>query len=242
MKTQIWAHRGASAYAPENTIEAFKLAADMGADGIELDVHMTADGCLAVCHDGTADRTSDGSGSLSEMTLTELRRFSFAAGFDEIYKNVLLPTLDDVYKLIKPTGLVVNTELKASGAAFLKLVHECEVQNGMEGRVIYSSFNHFSLTALQKIDPDAFVAPLYGDGLVLPWRYASSFGAKALHPHFASVYTLEDYVRNSHELGVRVHPWTVDDEANIRRLLALGVDAIITNRPDVALRLRDSAE
>lgn len=210
----------------------------MHADGIELDVHLTADGCLAVCHDGTADRTSDGSGSIAVMTLTELRCFSFAAGFGEIYKNVMLPTLDDVYKLIEPTGLIVNTELKASGDEFLTLVHECEIKNGMQGRVIYSSFNHFTLTALQKIDPEAFVAPLYGDGIVLPWRYASSFGAKALHPHFASVYALEDYVKNSHDLGVRVHPWTVDDEANIRRLLNLGVDAIITNRPDVALRLR----
>lgn len=238
MITQIWAHRGASAYAPENTLEAFKLAIDMHADGIELDVHLTADCCLAVCHDGAADRTSDGSGSISGMTLAELRRFSFAAGFGEIYKNVMLPALDDVYKLIKPSELIVNTELKASGDEFLTLVHECEVKNGMQGRVIYSSFNHFTLTALQKIDPGAFVAPLYGDGIVLPWRYASSFGAKALHPHFASVYALEDYVKNSHDLGVRVHPWTVDDEANIRRLLNLGVDAIITNRPDVALRLR----
>lgn len=238
MNTQIWAHRGASAYAPENTLEAFKLAIDMHADGIELDVHLTADSCLAVCHDATIARTSDGIGTIAEMTLTELRSFSFAAGFGEIYKNVMLPTLDDVYKMIEPTGLIVNTELKASGERFLQLIHECEVKHGMQNRVIYSSFNHFTLTALQKIDPGAFVAPLYGDGLVLPWKYASGFGARALHPHFASVYSLEDYVKHSHELNIRVHPWTVDDEANIRRLMDLGVDAVITNRPDVALRLR----
>jgi glycerophosphoryl diester phosphodiesterase len=240
MKTQIWAHRGSSAYAPENTLEAFRLAADMHADGIELDVHLTADHCLAVCHDGEISRTSDGSGKIAEMTLAELRRFSFAAGFRETYKNVMLPTLDDVYKLIEPGTLTVNVELKAAGDEFLSLVHECEIRCGMCGRVIYSSFNHFNLTAMRKLDPDAFVAPLYGDGIVLPWKYAASFGAKALHPHFASVYAIEDYVKNSHDLGIRVHPWTVDDEDNIRRLLDLGVDAIITNRPDAALRLRGS--
>jgi glycerophosphoryl diester phosphodiesterase len=240
MKTQIWAHRGASAYAPENTLEAFALAVEMKADGIELDVHMTADRCLAVCHDGNIDRTSDGSGRIAEMTLADMRRFSFAAGFRDKYENVIIPTLGDVYKLIRPTGLVINVELKASGDEFLRLVHECGIEYEMQGRIIYSSFNHFNLTAMQKLDPDAFVAPLYGDGIVLPWKYAESFGAKALHPHFASVYALEDYVKNSHALGIRVHPWTVDGEDDIRRLLGLGVDAIITNRPDVARRLRDN--
>lgn len=237
-KTQVWAHRGASAHAPENTLEAFGLAVEMRSDGIELDVHMTADRHLAVCHDGTADRTSDGSGKISEMTLAELRRFSYAAGFGDKYGHVTLPTLDDVYRLIKPTGLIINTELKAAGEEFLHLVNECEEKNDMGGRIIYSSFNHFNLTALQKINPDAFVAPLYSDGLVLPWQYAASFGARALHPHFSAVYALENYVAESHALGVRVHAWTADSEADIKRLLELGVDAIITNRPDIALRLR----
>ena len=240
IKTQIWAHRGASAYAPENTLQAFELAVEMRADGIELDVHMTADGHLAVCHDGTTDRTSDGSGKISDMTLAELRRYSYVSGFGEKYGHVPLPTLDDVYKLIKPTGLVINTELKASGEGFLHLINECEEINGMRGRVIYSSFNHFTLTALQKINPEAFVAPLYSEGIVLPWQYAASFGARALHPHFSSVYALENYVPDSHAMGIRVHAWTADSEADIIRLLDLGVDAIITNRPDIALRLRDN--
>ena len=240
MKTKIWAHRGASAYVPENTLEAFSMAADMHADGIELDVHLTADRQLAVSHDGSIERMSDGTGRIAEMTLAELRRFDYAAGFRGKYKDVMIPTLADVYKRMEPAGLTVNVELKASGDEFLALVHECEMTCGMHGRIVYSSFDHFNLTAMQKIDPDAFVAPLYGNGIVLPWKYAASFGAKALHPHFASVYALEDYVNHSHDLGIRVHPWTVDDEDNIRRLLGLGVDAIITNRPDVALRLREN--
>ena len=125
MKAKIWAHRGSSAYAPENTLEAFALAAEMNADGIELDVHLTSDKKLAVCHDERIDRTSDGSGRIADLTLTEIQRFSFNAGFGETYKNVMLPTLEDVYKLIAPSALTVNVELKATGDEFLKLVHEC---------------------------------------------------------------------------------------------------------------------
>lgn len=238
--TQIWAHRGASAYAPENTLESFKLAIEMQADGIELDAHLTADKQLAVSHDGNISRCSDGEGDIAEMTLTELRKYSYAASFGEVYKNVMLPTLGEVFDLMAPTGMVVNVELKASGDEFLNLVYECEKAHNMTGKVIYSSFNHFNLTRMLELDPDAFVAPLYGDGIVKPWMYAASFGAKALHPHFASVYNLPDYVKKSHELGIRVHPWTVDDEINIKKLLDMGVDAIITNRPDLARKIRDN--
>ncbi|HWQ57629.1 MAG TPA: glycerophosphodiester phosphodiesterase family protein, partial [Clostridia bacterium] len=82
MKTKVWAHRGASAYAPENTIPAFKLAIEMGADGVELDVHMSADKKLMVCHDETVDRTSNGSGRIVDMTCQELKQLDFSNGME----------------------------------------------------------------------------------------------------------------------------------------------------------------
>lgn len=239
MKTQIWAHRGASAYAPENTLEAFQLAIDMKSDGIELDVYLTVDGELAVIHDGSIDRTSSGSGKVTELPFSEMRKYDFgyADKFDGKYTNVKIPTLAEVFDLVYASGIVVNVELKSSGGELIRKVIECENQMKMNGRIVYSAFYHHNLTAILEADPNAFVAPLYGNNIIKPWCYAQSFGAKALHPHFEDVYFNKDYVVKSHELGIRVHPWTVDDELNLQRLIDLGVDAIITNKPDAALKL-----
>lgn len=244
MKTQIWAHRGASAYAPENTLEAFQLAIDMKSDGIELDVYLTVDGELAVIHDGSIDRTSNGMGKVTEMTFAEMRKYDFCYDekFNGKYKNVKIPTLAEVFDLVYSSGITVNVELKATGGELIHKVIECEKQTKMTGRIVYSAFRHQNLTSILEVDPTAFVAPLYSDKISLssddvkPWEYAKSFGAKALHPHFRDVYNNENYIKNSHELGIRVHPWTVDEEADLRKLIDLGTDAIITNRPDFALR------
>jgi glycerophosphoryl diester phosphodiesterase len=236
-KPLIWAHRGASAYAPENTLEAFKLATDMKSDGVELDVYLTPDGKLTVIHDSDIERTSNGVGKVTELSYDELKKydFNYGAKFGDKYKNVKIPTLYDVYELLYPTGLTVNVELKASGSALIESVLKCEKDMKMTGRVIYSAFWHHNLTDILEADKDAFVAPLYSNNIVKPWCYAESFGAKALHPHIADVYFIKDYVKNAHDHNIRVHPWTVDDEVNIDKLIELGVDAIITNKPDLAL-------
>lgn len=236
MRTQIWAHRGASAYAPENTLEAFQLAVDMKSDGIELDVYLTCDGELAVIHDGAVDRTSNGTGKVTELTFGEMRKFDFgyAEKFGDKYKNVKIPTLAEVFDLVYSSGITVNVELKSNGIELIKKVIECERDMKMQGRIVYSAFYHHNLTMILDRNPNAFVAPLYSSNIVKPWRYAGSFGAKALHPHYADVYFLEDYVKKSHEHGIRVHPWTIDDEENLSRLIDLDVDAVITNKPDVA--------
>lgn len=239
MKTQVWAHRGASAYAPENTLEAFQLAIDMKSDGIELDVYLTVDGELAVIHDGAIDRTSNGSGKVTELPFAELRKYDYGYSdkFGNKYTNVKIPTLAEVYDLVYTSGITVNVELKSSGTELIKKVLECEKTMKMNKRIVYSAFYHHNLTGILEIEPNAFVAPLYGNNIIKPWCYAHSFGAKALHPHYEDVYFNVGYVEKSHELGVRVHPWTVDDEPNLKRLIDLGVDAIITNKPDVALDL-----
>ncbi len=233
----VFAHRGASAYAPENTLPAFELAADMHAFGVELDVYPSADGKIVVSHDCDIKRCSDGNGRVTDMTLAELRKYSFAAGRADKFGKVDIPTLDEVYELLAPRGLVVNVEIKHSGAAFVKQVYDCAVSHGMKDKVIYSSFNHFNLTDILAIDPEAFVAPLYGAEIVKPADYAALFGAKAIHPHFGQILTHPDIVARAKEIGVRVHPWTVDNENDIRALCKLDIDAIITNRPDVALAI-----
>ena len=133
MNQYIFGHRGASAYAPENTLEAFKLAADMGAHGVELDVHICKSGELVVAHDETVDRVSDGHGLIKDMTLSELKALHFNKTHPE-YKDARLPTLQEVFQLLRPTGLRINVELKNSAIDYPELekrVIELAVQENM---------------------------------------------------------------------------------------------------------------
>ncbi len=218
-KTLIWAHRGASAYAPENTLAAFRLAEEMGADGVELDVQRTKDGELVVIHDEKIDRVSEGHGYVKDMTLSELRRFHYNrahAEFAETYPQAEIPTLREVYTLLKPGKLSINVELKT----------------GMEDRVLYSSFGHRNLCRLKELDPDAQLGLLYSDAPIRVRHYArKEVGVDALHP---AIYHLleEDYTEKAHKKGLKVHVWTVNEKDEIALCLAQGVDAIITNKPD----------
>ena len=238
MAAKVWGHRGASGYAPENTLEAFELAARQGAHGVELDVHFSRDGEIVVTHDEAIDRVSDGSGLVRDMTLSQLKRFAFNKTHPE-YANARIPTLREVYELLLPLGLTVNVELKTSRVPYPGLEAACielAAKMGMTQRVLYSSFNHYSVARVKEIDPSLPCGLLYGDVPCRPWDYARSLGMDALHPDFVSL-SFDDTCREAHALGVRVHPWTVNREEDIRACLAMGVDAIITNYPDAALRV-----
>ena len=113
MEQYIFGHRGASAYAPENTLEAFELAAKMGAHGVELDVHICRSGELVVTHDETVERVSEGEGRVADMTLSELKALHFNRTHPE-YKDARIPTLQEVFRLLRPTGMRINIELKNS--------------------------------------------------------------------------------------------------------------------------------
>lgn len=239
MYTKVWAHRGASADAPENTLEAFRLAAELGADGVELDVHLTADGEVVVIHDDTIDRTSNGSGAVSSMTFAELRQFDYSNNMRG-YKGCKIPTLREVYELLAPTGLHVNVELKAGALPEPELIEQLaqlEAEFGMEDRIIYSSFNHYSLLMLKEQLPHAKTAILYMTALAYPWKYAASLGCAALHPMMPNL-MIPDYVAETHALGMITNVWTVDRPDDIKRMLALGADGIITNEPAMVMALR----
>ncbi len=232
--TGIWGHRGASAEAPENTLQAFRLAFEQGADGIELDVQRTRDGVLVVCHDETIERTSDGSGSIAELTFQQLRRHDFSNGRPG-YAQVPIPTLTEVLELVSGTDRVVNIELKNSIVAYPGMEAEVEAlvnEFGLSPQIWYSSFNHHSLVRLAALGTGAGLGVLYAEQLVRPWQYATGFGASALHPMALTVDS--EMVAEAHRAGLRVHPWTVDDPEAIAALAQMGVDAIITNRPALA--------
>ncbi len=237
-KTSVWAHRGASFIAPENTLEAFGLARDMGADGIELDVHLSADGELIVAHDETVDRCSGGTGRIVDMTLRELKQMDFS-NHKPGYRGVRVPTLEEVYKLVKPTGMVVNVEIKTGIVLYPGIEEKCAAlarAAGMDGRVYYSSFNHYSLLQMKAAEPTARVAPLYSEALVEPWKYALAIGAQAIHPFYPTMATpgMKEALR---ETGILLNPWTIDGEREIAWAAQMGANAVITNKPDLAKKV-----
>jgi glycerophosphoryl diester phosphodiesterase len=238
MKTKVWAHRGASDYAPENTLEAFELSVKQEADGIELDIQLTKDGEVVVIHDETIDRVSDSQGYVKEYTLKELKQFNTNKHFPE-YGKVLIPTLEEVYQLIKPTNLIINVELKTS-INFYPGIEEKVIKLarklGMEDRVLYSSFNHYSLMKLKEINEDVKTGILIQDAIVDIPGYAFKLGVDAIHPSL-NLLKLPNFIKNSKEKNIAIHPWTVNEEEDIKMLVENEIDAIITNKPDLCKRV-----
>ena len=231
--TQIWAHRGASAYAPENTLPAFQLALQMGADGVELDVQRTADGQVVAIHDETINRTSNGFGRVVDQTLEHLRQCDFSNRFAG-RRNVKIPTLREVLDLFRGTSVTINIELKNTVVLYpgleddvLRIVQDA----GMLDQVLISSFNHFSLSNLRGRVAPGQLGLLMSDGIYNPWQYATWFGAGAIHPHYLDLQH-PNFVWLCHEEGITVNAWTVNKDDDARWLAGLGVDAVITNLPD----------
>ena len=237
-ETKVWAHRGASGYRPENTMEAFELAIRQGADGIELDVHTSADGQLIVIHDETVDRVTDGTGLAGEKTLRELRelKVSTSAEPEGIYR---IPTLQEVLDLMRTTDMMVNIELKNSICFYpgmeekvLKAVKEMK----MEEQLIYSSFNHYSLLKMKQLDSQVQTGILFSDGWVNPAMYAKNLGINAVHP---AVYHLKypQFREEVKRAGLKMHVWTADKPEHIQIVKEAGAEAVITDYPDRAIAL-----
>jgi len=235
--TLVIAHRGASAYAPENTIAAFELAVRQGADMIELDVQRSADGVLVVFHDDTTERW-DGQKRLAAMcTLAELRALDIG--------GERVATLAEACAFARERGVRLNVELK--GAGFSADVARMLRAEQVEDLVLLSSFVEAALHEFAAASPQIARAYLMGNDTWRPdvrFREAWPFGALrrtgavAWHPtaELPFVTMLIPRVRRA---GYQVNVWTIDDPATMRRLIGLGVDGIITNVPDV---LRETLE
>lgn len=244
MNTKVWAHRGASAYAPENTLEAFELAAQMQADGVELDIQLTRDGEMVVTHDEEIKRVTGQPGYVKDYTLAELKQMQFNRTHPE-FDNARIPTLEEVYRLLKPTGLTINVELK-TGIFWYKGIEEKALQLtkdlGMEDAVVYSSFNHYTLVHMRKLDPSIRTGLLYSDDWIDVFPYAKNTAlVNYLHP---ALYHLQDpaYVQKAHAFGLETHVWTVNDEEYMKLCAKMGTEAIITNKPDLCREVLTAAE
>ncbi len=239
--TEIWAHRGARREAPENTLPAFELAVAQGADGIEFDVQLSADGVVIVMHDETVDRTTDGSGPVLGHTLAQLQKLDASAGMAR-HLGVQVPTLADTLDLLAPTGLKLNIELKNSEEDYPGLEEQvlaAVAAHGLADRVVLSTFNHYSLKKLQVIGATSELGMLYTDPLYKPWRYASRLGVGAIHPPARYVLS-HGWVRHAHAAGLAVRPWVVNPERALARMFHWGVDGVFTDVPAVAVAVRSA--
>ena len=218
----IIGHRGASADAPENTLAAFALALEQDADGIEFDVQLCADGIPVVMHDDTVDRTCDGAGRVSDLTLAELRMLTIDGEHP-------VPTLDEVFAALGRRTLY-NVELKGLGVSdggLSAAVARVLAAHDVADRVIISSFSPFVVRLARQAMPGVPVALLREHR---PLRLAHALlRAQADHPYYPLVD--EALMRWARRRGLRVNVWTVDDPAEAQRLVRLGVHGIITNRP-----------
>jgi glycerophosphoryl diester phosphodiesterase len=235
----IFAHRGASAWAPENTLAAFRLAVEHGAPAIELDVKLTADREVVVLHDQTVDRTTNGHGDLRKFSLADLRKLDASGSFAAQYKGEKIPTLVEVFEAVGKQ-VYVNVELTnyaSTGDHLVDLVAPLVRKYGMQDRVIFSSFYPFNLVRMQRLLPQAPAGLLADEGRA-GWWGRGLFGRwitpAIIHPYYKDVD--ERFMRRQKQLHRRVHVWTVDDPKDLLRLTALGVSGFFTNDPRLALQ------
>ncbi len=235
MATLNLGHRGASAYAPENTLAAFDLAFEMGADGVELDVTLSKDGVPVVIHDDTVDRTTNGHGLIQQMTLEQIKQLDAGVKFDK-YCGERIPTLQEVLERVGKRGLV-NIELKGTAvrddgleAAVARVVEKtCTVDN-----VLFSSFNPFALNRVARVLPNVPRGLLYADDLPIYLRRAwlrPLAHPTAMHPKYTMI--TATFVSWARSKGYAINTWTVNEPEDMERLIGLGINAIITNKPDV---------
>ena len=240
-RPQVFAHRGGCALGPENTIVAFDRGLAAGADGLELDVHLSADGVVVVHHDETLDRTTSGSGPIALKTAAELSRLDAGEGAG-------VPALREVLRRYPDVPLII--EMKVNTAAMGEaLAHEIRLADASD-RVCAAGYGMRSLNAVRAALPGIASSAghsevrmaLYRSWVRWPARRARYGGFQV--PETAQGHRIVSprFIQHAHGAGVKVQVWTVDEEADMRRLLEWGVDALITNRPDLAVRVRNGLQ
>ncbi|MBQ6213158.1 MAG: hypothetical protein IJJ57_09765, partial [Ruminococcus sp.] len=231
--TQITAHRGASKAAPENTLPAFEAAIESGADYIELDVQLTSDGELVVFHDEKLDRTTDGQGILSKYTYEQLQQLSAGSWFGDgvEFADTKIPLLSEVLDL---TGddIMLNIEIKDRGDAIataektVELIEEYDIVSSC----YVTSFSYKALKKVKKLNPKIKTGLIANVATTASFSQLKYIDALSLNHLFVN----QTVVNSAHQNGKRVFVWTVDSSSDMQHVIALGVDNIITNRPEKA--------
>ena len=241
------AHRGGSARAPENTLEAFRQAVQSGAGGLELDVHLTRDGHLVVIHDPDLDRTTNTSGSVAGMTLDELREpdagYNFSPDCGDTYPyrglGMRIPTLAEVLREFP--GVVLNIDMKADRPGIEAAVLEVLREAGAEGRALVVSSRLGAIRRFRRISGGRISSGASRSETGIFFLFANLRLERLLRPAYDALQVppshrglplvTRRFIEAAHASNVRVDAWTINEAEEMRRLLDLGVDVIMTDRP-----------
>ncbi len=240
------AHRGASGHAPENTLVAVRRAMEMRAEMVEVDILLSKDGIPVLLHDPSLDRTTNGTGVVSDFTLDELKLLDAGSWFGEQFAGEQIPTVDELLALCKGK-MALNLEIKTQAVTdsleggVVEKVVELVRKHGMDRNVIFSSFDPRAIKQLKAIAPDIAGAILYDNRLyddAHPVEIVANLGADAFNCHWRQVRT--GLVDSLHQAGLPINVYTVNADTLMHKMLDMGVDGIFTDYPDVLLQvLRD---
>lgn len=240
----IFAHRGASAHAPENTLAAFELALEHGADAIELDVKLSSDGNAVVIHDATVERTTGARGRVKDLSLAQIRALDAGSFMAARFHTEKIPMLEEVFEAVGRRTFI-NVELTNYNAPRDHLVETvCMLVKkfNLQNRVLFSSFFASNLAKARGLLPEVPCGLLTMPGLLGAWgrSFGFTFGSyQALHPNLKDA--THQQVPRVHRLKRRVHVWTVNKADDLHRLFSWGVDGVITDDPRLAVEVRGSA-
>jgi glycerophosphoryl diester phosphodiesterase len=251
-RPRVFAHRGGRALGPENTLPAFERGLAAGADGLELDVHLSSDGVVVVCHDATLDRTTNTSGAINRYTAAELSRvdagYRWADGHGAYPVRgcgVGVPTLRDVLRRFGDVPIII--EMKVDHREMGRAVAAEVLAASAVDRVCAASDGTRAMRAAREALPDMATSATRWDvrlALYRSWAHwpvrPMAYGGYQV-PEAAGLIRVVSptFIRHAHEADLEVQVWTVDEAADMKRLLAWGVDALISNRPDLAASVRD---
>jgi glycerophosphoryl diester phosphodiesterase len=252
-RPRVFAHRGGSAIAPENTLAAFEMGLRVGADGLELDVHLSADGVPVVVHDATLERTTNAAGPVSARAAAELAgvdagwHFAGPRGdFPFRGQGLGIPTLRDV--LSRHRGVPIIIEMKIDSEEMGQRVAADIRAAGADDSVCAAGYGTTSAASVRRALPHVATSASHAEVRLAVYRSWGGWPAK--HPPFGGYQVPEHagririvsprFIRHAHAAGLEVQVWTVDTEAEMERMLAWGADGLISNRPDLAVTVRDA--
>jgi glycerophosphoryl diester phosphodiesterase len=237
----IFAHRGASLYAPENTLAAFNLALRQGADAVELDAKLSGDGQVVVIHDQTVDRTTGMTGKVGSLTLAQLSQLDAGSHFDIAFRGEPIPTLEQVFEEVGQQTFI-NVELTNYASVTDSLPEKVAAlvkRHKLEDRVLFSSFNPIALFRIHRLLPKlpiGLLADTGGSGALARSALGYLLSYQALHPERRDV--TPALVQRVHRRNCRINVYTVNQAEDMRRLFDLDVDGIFTDDPVLARKVQ----
>jgi glycerophosphoryl diester phosphodiesterase len=233
--TKNFAHRGYSGKYPENTLLAFRKAIEVGIDGIEMDVQVTKDGALVICHDELVDRTTNGKGYIKDYLLEDLRKLDASSTYTGQMGFNPIPTLEEYCELVKDLPLVTNIELKTGVFEYLGIeqaVYDMIKKYGLQDRIIISSFNHYTVMRMKALAPELKYGMLSDTWIYNAGAYVKSLGAQCYHPNYHNL--VQPVVDECKSHGIEMNCWTVNTPEDVIDLAQKEVDTIIGNYPEMA--------